>query len=49
MRCGATAVITLITDEELDSLQVRGLPTAVQDRHMEWWHLPIPDVQPPDH
>ena len=47
MRWGATAVISLITDEELDGLQVRGLPAAVQDRHMEWWHLPIPDVQPP--
>ena len=47
MRWGATAVITLITDEELDGLQVRRLPGAVQDRHMEWWHLPIPDVQPP--
>ena len=47
MRWGATAVITLITDEELDGLQVRGLPAAVQDRHMEWWHLPVPDVQPP--
>ena len=44
---GATAVITLITDEEMDGLQVRGLPEAVQNRHMEWWHLPIPDVQPP--
>ena len=47
MRWGATAVVTLITDEELDDLQVRGLPAAVQDRHMEWWHLPIPDVHPP--
>ena len=46
MRWGATAVITLITDEELDGLQVRRLPGAVQDRHMEWWHLPIPR-QPP--
>ena len=44
---GATAVISLITDQELDCLKVRGLPDAVQKRHMEWWHLPIPDVQPP--
>ena len=47
MRWGATAVITLITEAELDALQVRGLPEAVENRHMEWWHLPIPDVQPP--
>jgi ADP-ribosyl-[dinitrogen reductase] hydrolase len=46
-RWGATAVISLITDQELDLLQVRGLPEAVQNRHMEWWHLPIPDGHPP--
>jgi len=44
---GATAVISLITDEEIDYLQVRGLRDAVEERHMEWWHLPIPDVNPP--
>jgi len=46
-RWGATAVISLITDEEIDYLQVRGLREAVEERHMEWWHLPIPDVNPP--
>ena len=46
-RWGATAVISLITDEEIDFLQVRGLREAVEERHMEWWHLPIPDVCPP--
>ena len=46
-RWGATAVITLITDEEIDYLQVRGLREAVEERHMEWLHLPIPDVNPP--
>lgn len=46
-RWGATAVVSLITDREIDDLQVRGLSEAVQDRHMEWWHLPIPDVSPP--
>ena len=46
-RWGATAVVSLITDQEFDLLQVRGLPEAVQSRHMEWWHLPIPDGQPP--
>ena len=46
-RWGATAVISLITDSEMDYLQVRNLSEAVQDRHMEWWHLPIPDGSPP--
>ena len=44
---GATAVISLITDKEIDHLQVRGLREAVEERHMEWWHLPIPDGHPP--
>ena len=44
---GATAAVSLITDRELDHLAVRDLPQAVQARHMEWWHLPIPDGQPP--
>lgn len=46
-RWGATAVVSLITDQEIDSLQAGGLSEAIQDRHMEWWHLPIPDVSPP--
>ena len=46
-RWGATAVVSLITDQEMDGLGVRGLPRGVRDRHMEWWHLPIPDGQPP--
>ena len=46
-RWGATAVVSLITDEELDGLSVRGLPDAVRDRHMEWLHVPIPDGLPP--
>ena len=44
---GATAVISLITEEEIRDLQVQDLSGAVADRHMEWWHLPIPDGQPP--
>ena len=46
-RWGATAVVSLITDEELDLLSVRELPGAVRSRHMEWWHAPIPDGRPP--
>ena len=46
-RWGATAVVSLITDEEFDLLAVRDLPKAVRERHMEWWHLPIPDGKSP--
>ena len=44
---GATAVVSLITEEEIRDLQVQDISRAVADRHMEWWHLPIPDGQPP--
>ncbi|WP_419842220.1 ADP-ribosylglycohydrolase family protein [Candidatus Poriferisodalis sp.] len=40
---GATAVISLNTDQELHALGADRLPAAVQDRHMEWWHAPVPD------
>ena len=46
-RWGASAVVSLITDAEFDLLSVRDLPGAVRDRHMEWWHVPIPDGRPP--
>lgn len=46
-RWGATAVVSLITEAEIRDLQVQRLSRAVADRHMEWWHLPIPDGQPP--
>ena len=46
-RWGATAVVSLVTEQEIDYLGVRNLPKAVADRHMEWWHLPIEDGQPP--
>ena len=44
---GATALINLIEDQEFDRLSVRGLGNAVENRHMEWWHLPIQDGSPP--
>ena len=44
---GATAVVSLITDEEIDYLGAGDLGKAVRDRHMEWWHVPIPDGMPP--
>ena len=44
---GATALLSLIEDQEFDRFSVRGLGNAVEHRHMEWWHLPIPDGSPP--
>lgn len=44
---GAAAVVTLMEDHELESLQVAGLGAAVADRHMAWYHLPIRDVGTP--
>ena len=43
----ATAVVTLVEKNELDLLDVHGLPERVRDRHMEWWHLPIQDGKSP--
>ena len=45
---GATAVVSLVTDREIDFLRVPDLGEAVRERHMEWWHTPIPDGEPPD-
>jgi ADP-ribosyl-[dinitrogen reductase] hydrolase len=44
---GAAAVVTLVEDHELCSLQVQGLGQAVRDAHMDWLHLPIVDVSVP--
>ena len=44
---GATAVVTLVEDHELLALKVPGMGAAVTARHMDWHHLPIPDVTPP--
>ena len=46
-RWGATAVVTLVEKQELDMLEVHGLPERVRDRYMEWWHLPIQDGKSP--
>lgn len=45
---GAAAVVTLVEDHELLSLNVPNLGEAVRARHMRWHHLPIRDVTPPD-
>lgn len=44
---GASAVITLIEDREIDQLQVRDLGRETERRHMQWLHLPIQDVSVP--
>lgn len=44
---GASAVITLIEDHEIDHLQVRDLGREVERRYMQWLHLPIQDVSVP--
>ena len=45
---GARAVVTLVTREEMEYLNVQGLGEGVRSRQMEWWHLPIPDGHAPD-
>ncbi|GAA4019266.1 hypothetical protein GCM10022280_18830 [Sphingomonas swuensis] len=44
---GAAAVITLIEAQEIEELQVSRIGSAVADRHMSWFHLPIVDVSTP--
>lgn len=44
---GASAVVTLIEDHELEAMQVTRMGQAVQARHMAWLHLPIRDVDIP--
>ncbi|MFC3175021.1 ADP-ribosylglycohydrolase family protein [Novosphingobium bradum] len=45
---GAAAVVTLVEDHELAALNVERMGEAVADRHMAWYHLPIPDVTGPN-
>lgn len=47
-RWGASAIVTLIEDHEFELLLVRNLGVEVGARGMEWHHLPIVDVAPPD-
>ena len=44
---GAAAVVTLVETPELKFLKVPELGTEVARRHMDWLHLPIPDVTVP--
>lgn len=44
---GATAVVTLIEDHEIQALLVRGLDAECRRHGIDWLHLPIPDVSTP--
>lgn len=44
---GASAVLTLVEDQELVALGVTGLGDCVRAHHMDWLHAPIPDVTAP--
>jgi ADP-ribosyl-[dinitrogen reductase] hydrolase len=45
---GAAAVLTLVEEHELRSLNVEALGEAVRRNHMDWIHAPIPDFSVPD-
>lgn len=45
---GASAVLTLVEDHELETLAVRGLGAAIEARGMLWLHAPIVDVSVPN-
>jgi ADP-ribosyl-[dinitrogen reductase] hydrolase len=45
----AAALVTLIEDQEFPLLKVEGLGARAGALGMEWHHLPITDVKPPDH
>jgi ADP-ribosyl-[dinitrogen reductase] hydrolase len=44
---GAAALVSLVEDHELSALGVEDLGAEAARRHMEWVHLPIPDVSVP--
>jgi protein-tyrosine phosphatase len=45
---GASLVLTLVEQKELEQLRVAGLGDAVRARGMGWLHLPIKDFHTPD-
>jgi ADP-ribosylglycohydrolase len=47
-RWGASAVVTLIEEHEFETLEVVGLGGAIAAAGIEWHHLPVTDVLPPD-
>jgi protein-tyrosine phosphatase len=44
---GTTRIVSLVTDEDMELLQVTQLPTSVQASGIEWTHLPLPDTTVP--
>lgn len=44
---GATSLVSLIEDHEIEALQVRGLEAECQLHGIDWLHMPIPDVSSP--
>jgi ADP-ribosyl-[dinitrogen reductase] hydrolase len=44
---GATTVVTLVEDSELESLKVTGLEDGVRARGMRWIHFPMVDTEAP--
>jgi ADP-ribosyl-[dinitrogen reductase] hydrolase len=44
---GAAAAVTLMESHELRALQIEGIGCAIRRQHMDWLHLPIPDVSVP--
>lgn len=43
----ASAVVTLVEEHELHTLQIAGLGQAVEERYMAWVHAPIRDYHVP--
>ena len=43
-----TAIVTLMTDDELSANKVPGLGQAVLDHGIDWFHIPIQDMTAPD-
>ncbi|KAA6184229.1 ADP-ribosyl-(dinitrogen reductase) hydrolase [Thiohalocapsa marina] len=46
---GPAAVLTLMESEELAAVKVAGIGEAVEALGIDWYHLPIRDVQAPGH
>ena len=46
---GATTVVSLIEDHEFSLLSVETFETEVNEQGLDWIHLPIRDVDVPDH
>ena len=46
---GADVVVTLLEEFELQMMGIPALPSLLEDRGIEWHHLPIRDVDIPDY